>query len=30
MQDHLDGEIVLGKPFSIVEMSRVIRQQFDD
>jgi len=21
MQDHLDGEIVLGKPFSIVEMS---------
>jgi len=28
-QDHLAGEIVLSKPFSVVEMSQVIHQQLD-
>jgi len=29
-QDHLEGEAVLSKPFSVVEMSQVIRQQLDN
>jgi len=28
-QDHLAGEMVVGKPFSIVELSHLIRQQLD-
>jgi len=30
LQNHLDGKTVLSKPFSIVEMSQLIRQQLDD